>query len=138
MIEVSVRSRVVRAGVHAVRAAARLASEIGGGTEGELSIALVGDRTMKRLHAEYLGIDETTDVLAFPLGEGAGEVVVSLAVAAREAAARGLDPREEALRYVAHGVLHLCGLDDENPAERRAMRRAEEKVLRRLRKDALL
>ena len=121
-----------------MRAAALHALEVGGSPEAELSIALVGDRTMRRLHHEFLGIDDTTDVLAFPLGKGGGEVVVDLAVAARVAERRALDPREEALRYVAHGVLHLCGLDDRDSGARRVMRRAEQQVLARLRKAALL
>jgi probable rRNA maturation factor len=50
----------------------------------------------------------------------------------REFAVPGWTPRLETAYYVVHGLLHLCGYDDLSPADRRAMRRREQTVLRRL------
>lgn len=101
---------------------------------GAVSVALVGDRAIRRLHLDHMGLDSATDVLSFPLHGAAGgllgEVIASADTAAREAAARGVRPRDELLLYVAHGVLHLLGFDDHSPAERKKMRAAERRALR--------
>jgi probable rRNA maturation factor len=91
----------------------------------------VDDREMRTVNRTFHGVDEPTDVLAFPLDRGgprpargrgfAGEVVVSLDTARREAAWRGVAPSAELLLYVVHGVLHLLGEDDHAPAAARRM-----------------
>ena len=58
-----------------------------------------------------------------------GDVVVSLDMAARVAGEEGRETGDELLLYVVHGVLHLCGWDDQTPEDRRAMRAAERTVL---------
>ena len=47
-----------------------------------------------------------------------GEVYVDLDTAAERAPEFGVTMAHEALRYVAHGVLHLCGYDDATEADR--------------------
>ena len=84
---------------------------------------------MAELNREHLRHRGPTDILTFDYGDGTGELVISLDTAAREAAARGLPLRREVALYVAHGLLHLTGLDDRTPAQRRAMRRAERALL---------
>lgn len=115
-----------------------------------VSLALVNDQTLRRLHRDFLGDDSPTDVLAFPLrgrvqGPGAevrgpsrreafdAEVVVSFDRAGIEARRRGIRAQDELLRYAVHGLLHLAGMDDHTPPGRRAMRAAERRALRRLR-----
>ncbi len=39
---------------------------------------------------------------------------------------------DELLLYVVHGTLHICGMDDHDDADRRAMRQAEAEVMTRL------
>src|SRR6476620_5616937 len=57
----------------------------------EMSLALVGDARMAKLHAQFMGIAGPTDVLTFPLEEDArgrvtsGEVVVCVPEARRRA-----------------------------------------------------
>jgi len=57
-------------------------------------------------------------------------VVASAETAQREGRARAIDPRDELLLYVVHGVLHLLGFDDHAPGDRRRMRAAERRALR--------
>jgi probable rRNA maturation factor len=105
---------------------------------GDLSLVLVDDREMGRLHGTFSGDPAPTDVLAFPLGgppgtgAPAGEVVLSVETAVREARARGLRPRTEVLLYAVHGILHLCGEDDHDPAKARRMDRRTLALLRAL------
>jgi probable rRNA maturation factor len=126
------RRRTVREAVRAAHAAAAVLRR----RLPPLSIAVVGDRRMRRLNRDYHGVDATTDVLAFPLDDAAagpaGEVVVCAAVAARAGPRHGHPPRWELLLYVVHGVLHLLGESDARPAAAQRMRRLERRALARL------
>ncbi len=95
----------------------------------EVNIVLVEDSRMAELNWEHLRHRGPTDILTFDYGDGTGELVISLDTAVREAASRGLPLRREVALYVAHGLLHLAGLDDRTPVQRRAMRRAERALL---------
>jgi rRNA maturation RNase YbeY len=106
----------------------------------ELSLALVGNREIRRLNAAYRKKDEPTDVLSFPAGDhlagGAkilGDVVISVDQADKQAA-RAKRSREEELEILLiHGILHLLGYDHERSAkEARIMREMEKKILRAL------
>jgi rRNA maturation RNase YbeY len=43
-----------------------------------------------------------------------------------------VDWRREALLYVIHGCLHLCGYDDRTPTRARRMRREQARLLNEL------
>jgi probable rRNA maturation factor len=57
------------------------------------------------------------------------ERVVSTEMAAATARDVGVDPRSELALYVVHGLLHLCGLDDQSPDDADVMRRREGEIL---------
>lgn len=106
-----------------------------------LSVAVVDEATLSDLHGRYLNDPSAADVLSFDLrdddGPGSpieGEVVVSADAARQQARRLSVDPEEELLRYVIHGVLHLRGYRDDTPARRGVMRRVENRVLDDLRK----
>lgn len=98
---------------------------------------ILGDHALvHELNREWLGHDYETDVVSFVLDEEAqaegvldGEVYVDLDTAAERAPEFGVPMETEALRYVAHGVLHLCGHDDATDAQRAAMRALEDRYL---------
>jgi rRNA maturation RNase YbeY len=104
----------------------------------ELSIALVDAQTMSQLHQQYMGDPSPTDVLTFELEHGArrqvtaGEVVVCVPVARREAKQRGTPVAIELLLYALHGMLHLCGYDDGTTAAYTKMHATEDQILKRL------
>jgi probable rRNA maturation factor len=116
----------------------------------ELSVRLVGDRSMRQLNRQWRGRDRTTDVLSFPqwpadargilrpqtLGGAPlllGDLVISLPVAAAQAAELGHSLSAELTHLLIHGILHLMGHDHAagGPPARR-MRAAEQAALRRL------
>jgi probable rRNA maturation factor len=118
-----------------LRRTARAALREGGRPALRLSIAVVPDRELTRLHGEWLGDPTPTDVLSFDLSDDlseAGEIVASHTCARRTARERGVPAGRELALYVVHGVLHLCGHDDHDRRERAAMRAAERRVLARL------
>jgi probable rRNA maturation factor len=88
-----------------------------------LSVLLTDDAAMRELNRRYRGADEATDVLAFPQDGGGllGDVVISVETAQRQAAERGHSLDREVGLLLAHGVLHLLGWEDGEPAERRRM-----------------
>ena|SRR5690348_10798125 len=104
----------------------------------ELSIALVGDGPMSRLHRKFMNVEGPTDVLTFPLElDGrhravSGEVIVCVPEARRQAKLRGTKAEEEVLLYALHGMLHLCGFDDRTQSAFRKMHRMEDEILTRL------
>lgn len=104
----------------------------------ELSVALVGDRRMANLHEQFLGIGGPTDVLTFSMEVDevghvlAGEVVICVPEARREAKRRNIPLERELLLYALHGMLHLCGYDDRTAADFRMMHHTEDEILKRL------
>ena len=80
-----------------------------------ISITFLGPQAMRQLNAEHKGQDRPTDVLAFPLsdpiGHTIGDVYVCPAVAREEAKAHGVSLREELIRLIVHGTLHVLGRD---------------------------
>jgi len=108
-----------------------------GVADAEISLAFVDNPTIHRLNQRYLQHDEPTDVLSFPLSDPnaaklSGELVIGVEVAREQAAQRGHDVQAELALYVIHGLLHLCGYDDHDDADRRAMRERERHYLSRL------
>ena len=101
----------------------------------QISVALVDDPTIRRLHRDYLEIDEPTDVMSFVLERSndflEGEVIASVDTAVRAAPRFGSTAGDELLLYVIHGTLHLVGYDDLAPEACAEMRRQERVYLAR-------
>ena len=100
----------------------------------QISIALVDNATIHAINRTHLGHDEPTDVITFPVNGPddpvpAGELVVSTEMACTVAREIGVEPSLELALYVVHGLLHLCGYDDHDDADRRRMRRREDELL---------
>ncbi len=87
----------------------------GEGARGAVSVTFLGRDRMRALHAEWKEIDAPTDVLAFEMGVGSdlrvGDIYVCPWVARREADAHRVPWREEVVRDIVHGVLHILGHD---------------------------
>ena len=73
---------------------------------------------MRELNRRYRRKDESTDILAFPLGKDSGEIIVCRSVAAKRAKAFGLSARDYLAYLVIHGCLHLRGLKHGRTMER--------------------
>lgn len=103
-----------------------------------VSIAFVSEREIAVLNRRHLGHRGATDVIAFGFAPGArggpviGDVYVAPGVARRNAAEHGRGVREETLRLVVHGVLHVLGYDHptDETRYRSAMWRRQERLLR--------
>lgn len=90
-----------------------------------LEVALVDDATSDRVHRDFMDIEGPTDVITFHHGE----IVIGAEVAERQAAEYGEPLAREILRYLVHGLLHLAGHDDADPAARSTMETAQEEIV---------
>lgn len=103
-----------------------------------ITVTFLGPRRMRDLNREFKGHDRPTDVLAFALpqpdGSLVGDVYLCRAVAATQAAAHGVTLREELVRLVVHGTLHVLGHDHPEGAdrERSTMWRRQERYVKAL------
>ena len=105
-----------------------------------VSVALVDRRAIARMNREHLGHAGTTDVISFSFSRASardaviGDIYIAPDVARENAAARGVPVREELLRLVVHGTLHVLGHDhpDGPTRERSPMWRKQERIVRRL------
>lgn len=96
----------------------------------QLTVLLVSDGEIRRLHRRFLRKDRVTDVLAFPAGSGyLGDVVVSVDRARAQARTVGHSPAAEVAFLAAHGALHLLGHTDRTPPARAAMLRRQRMLL---------
>jgi probable rRNA maturation factor len=100
-----------------------------------VSVSFVGPDRMRRLNERWKGEPAPTDVLAFRLAPPGtlpvGDLYVCPAVARYQARALGVPVREELLRLVIHGTLHVLGYDHPTgPGRTRsAMWRKQERYL---------
>jgi probable rRNA maturation factor len=94
-------------------------------------VTIVGDRSIRILNRNYLGKDNSTNVISFAMREGEfgtlnpellGDVVISADTAQREA----MDAEETFMHRLAflllHGILHITGFDHERSGEAEALR----------------
>jgi probable rRNA maturation factor len=100
-----------------------------------VTVMLTTDEQLRRLHREFMGIDEETDVMTFPYGnshvegEHGGDIVISVERAAEQGPEHGLTVRDEVAFLAVHGVLHLCGWDDDTPQRRRRMHQRQTEII---------
>lgn len=105
----------------------------------EIVIFLVGATEMARLNRSHLGHVGATDVITFDYGPPElgrtnstglrGDIFICLDEARRQSRHFNCTWQEEVVRYLVHGLLHLRGYDDREPAARRAMKRQENRLL---------
>lgn len=102
--------------------------------DADLSILLVDEEEMARLHVEWMDEAGPTDVLSFPMDdlragdpsgprvEGIlGDIVLCPTVAARQGEVAGHAADVELSLLLTHGVLHLLGHDHAEPEEHERM-----------------
>ncbi len=135
------------------RAAEAFVRRMGSRGAGELAIIFLTAPKMRRLNRRALGHDYVTDVVTFDLTEPTGprpkaqgapghhgarcrvpgavtaEIYICPAQVKRNARIYGEPFARELLRCVAHGILHLRGLDDRTPRGCAQMRGAEADLL---------
>lgn len=88
---------------------------------GEISVTFLDRLAISALNEAHLEHDGPTDVISFNLTdpyEPLGDVYVCTEIARESAHELGIGLREELLRLVVHGVLHVVGYDHPDGPER--------------------
>jgi len=108
-------------------------------SKAEVSILLLDDAGIASLNEQYLKKTGPTDVISFPMQDGAfpavqpdllGDIAISVPTAQRQADRRGVPLHEEMISLLVHGMLHLIGYDHElSPADSRRMKTREREAL---------
>lgn len=97
----------------------------------QIAVALISDDALQSLHLQFMGVDEPTDIMTFPYGDGTpgGDLAISADHAQARAAEWGHSPTEEIEFLIAHGVLHLLGWQDSRPDQREGMLARQEELV---------
>lgn len=106
---------------------------------GEVSLTLIGDKTIWKLNKNYRGKDTATDVLSFAYLEEknspankvteVGDIFISLDTAKKQAKEHSHSLNKELQILFTHGLLHLFGFDHQNDAEEKEMEKWAKKIL---------
>jgi probable rRNA maturation factor len=104
-----------------------------------VALLLTDDAAVRRLNAQWRGIDKPTNVLSFPPAPGAagevkslGDIAIAYQTTAREAQAERKPFADHLAHLCVHGFLHLMGYDHEQEAQAAAMESLERVILARL------
>ena len=112
----------------------------------EISLRLAGDDEVRLLNAQWRGKDKATNVLSFPMAEGAelagatgdgpelmlGDIILAHGVCEAEAEAKSVPIERHAAHLMVHGTLHLLGYDHADEAQAADMEAREVRALARI------
>jgi probable rRNA maturation factor len=97
----------------------------------------VNNQLIRRFNTKFLKINTPTDVLAFNSGNSkikkavAADIMISTDAALKQARSFKTTPDYELSLYVAHGLLHILGYNDQTPAQIKLMRKKENQYVDR-------
>ena len=119
----------------------------------EISVMVIDNKAMRAMNRQYRGIDETTDVLSFPMQHFSapceiildindmlpnleylqlGDILISAERAASQAEEYGHSIERETAYLTIHSTLHLLGYDHMEETDKKLMREREEVVIEEL------
>ncbi|MDQ1297029.1 MAG: putative rRNA maturation factor [Bacteroidota bacterium] len=95
---------------------------------GDLNFIVTNKFRVKEINIEFLKHDYFTDVIAFGYSDGNiidGDVFMSIETIKENAVNYKVSLKNEMIRVMIHGTLHLCGYEDKKEAEKLVMREKE-------------
>lgn len=112
-----------------------IASKVRAAGFGLLSLDFIfgSDEYLIGINRSFLGHDDYTDIITFNLSDSPsdiqGEVYISVDRVKENAATFGATFEHELHRVIFHGVLHLLGFEDKEPADKEQMSQMEDVFL---------
>lgn len=112
----------------------------------EIVLHFVSKKKISQIHKTFFNDPSPTDCISFPIDSPKvkrsgptilGEIFICPKVAIEYGKLHQIDPYEETLRYIVHGLLHLLGFDDIIPEERAKMRAKENRCMKLLMEQGL-
>ena len=102
---------------------------------GDLGFILTNDKNLLDINIEFLNHDYYTDVITFDYSVNKtlnGEIYISVDTVKKNSINYKVSFREESIRVMVHGILHLAGYGDKTDEEKVLMRRTEDEWLERM------
>lgn len=99
---------------------------------GDITYQFCDNERILEINQKYLNHDYYTDIITFDHTRDGllfADIVISVEMVTSNAEEYGEPFRREFLRVLIHGVLHLCGVDDQTEEQAKEMRQAEENAL---------
>ena len=107
--------------------------------DAEINVVLVDNKKIKEMNNAFLGHNYAADVLSFAYEKEemqknnvAGEIIISVEMAARLARRQERAEDGELALYLTHGMLHLLGYNDKKKADAKKMHQRERVLLTNL------
>ena len=101
-----------------------------------VSYVFCTDEFLLNLNQQYLKHDTLTDILTFSLSGTSlpivSEIYISIERVKENAQNLNVSYEDELHRVMIHGILHLCGCEDQSPKEKSKMRSKEDYYLSKL------
>ena len=99
-----------------------------------LNYVFCSDHYLLKMNEEYLNHSSLTDVITFDLSEEGeplvSDVYISVQRVRENAALYHSTIKQELLRVMVHGLLHLCGYNDKLSRDKKVMREKESMYLK--------
>jgi|SRR5574344_20266 probable rRNA maturation factor len=102
---------------------------------GNLNYIFCDDERILEINKEFIGHDYYTDIITFDYSDPKvvhGDMYISLDTVFTNSKKFNTSYKDELMRVIVHGLLHLCGIDDKGPGERAIMESAENDALFKL------
>jgi probable rRNA maturation factor len=100
---------------------------------GEVNFMFCDDEKILEVNRQYLQHDYYTDIITFNYSSGSiisGDIYISVDTVTTNAMLFKVGFDHELFRVIIHGVLHLCGYDDNTPETREKMTQLENEALK--------
>jgi len=97
---------------------------------GDLNFIFTNDNRIREINCEFLKRDNFTDVIAFDYGDDNvvnGEIYISTDTVKRNSINYNVSFKNEILRVIIHGTLHLCGYRDKTVKEKEMIHSLEDR-----------
>lgn len=107
-------------------------TETYGKKTGDITYIFCSDEKILEVNRQYLQHDYYTDIITFDYTSGnkiSGDLFISLDTVKTNSEKFETPYNEELHRTIIHGILHLCGINDKGPGERKIMEENENKAL---------
>ncbi|MCU0373365.1 MAG: rRNA maturation RNase YbeY [Ignavibacteria bacterium] len=101
-----------------------------------INLKFCSDMEIREINREYLGHDYETDIITFRYDEERfteSDIIISVETVNRNSKKYKNSFIREIYRVVAHGMLHLCGFEDDTRVKKQKMRIKENFYLNKLR-----
>mgnify|MGYP003589679912 CR=1 FL=1 len=101
----------------------------------DLNVIFCTDKELLKINIDFLSHDYFTDIITFNYSEGNkihGELYISVDTVIGNSKVYNVSFYRELYRVIIHGLLHLCGEDDQTSLMSESMRNAEDEAIERL------